>query len=71
MFWSPVAGSNSPWVRLAVERSAPVRFAPERSASERFASVRFGSICGDLCGGGGPDCAKFVSKQHGPPACGF
>src|SRR5215208_4810463 len=45
VFSSPVAGSNSSWVRIAVERSAPVRVAParialERSASERSAHIR-------------------------------
>src|SRR5215204_3163815 len=40
VFSSPIAGSNSSWVRLAVERSAPERSAPERSAPERSASRR-------------------------------
>src|SRR5215204_4487920 len=40
VFSSPVAGSNSSWVRLAVERSAPVRVAPTRIALERSASER-------------------------------
>ena len=43
VFSSPVAGSNSSWVRLAVERSAPERFAPERSVSERSAWERSAS----------------------------
>jgi hypothetical protein len=53
VFSSTVAGSNSSWVRLAVERSAPLRIAPtriacarstpERSAPARFASVRSAS----------------------------
>src|SRR5215208_6048615 len=40
VFSSPVAGSNSSWVRLAVERSAPLRVAPTRIALERSASER-------------------------------
>src|SRR5215216_7102805 len=40
VFSSPIAGSTSSWVRLAVERSAPERSAPERSASRRSAPVR-------------------------------
>src|SRR5215217_731040 len=40
VFSSPVAGSNSSCVSLAVERSAPERSAPERSAPERSASRR-------------------------------
>src|ERR687889_359753 len=40
VFSSPVAGSNSSWVRLASLRSAPERSAPERSAPERSASRR-------------------------------
>src|SRR5215208_5164087 len=45
VFSSPVAGSNSSWVSLAVERSAPLRVAStridlERSASERSAHIR-------------------------------
>src|SRR5215216_7367256 len=40
VFSSPIAGSTSSWVRLAVERSAPERSAPEGSAPERSASRR-------------------------------
>src|SRR5215216_6775552 len=40
VFSSPIAGSTSSWVRLAVERSAPERSAPERFAPERSASRR-------------------------------
>src|SRR5829696_7931013 len=40
VFSSPIAGSNSSWVRLALERSAPERTAPERTAPERSASRR-------------------------------
>src|SRR5215217_4970397 len=40
VFSSPIAGSTSSWVRLAVERSAPERSAPERSTPERSAWVR-------------------------------
>src|SRR5918995_1459767 len=40
VFSSPIAASNSSWVRLADERSAPERSAPERSAPERSASRR-------------------------------
>src|SRR5215212_7329955 len=44
VFSSPVADSNSSWVRLAVERSAPERSAPERSASRRSAPLRFAPV---------------------------
>src|SRR5215217_1860142 len=44
VFSSPIAGSNSSWVRLALERSAPERTAPERSASRRSAPVRFAPV---------------------------
>src|SRR5215212_4074254 len=40
VFSSPIAGSTSSWVRLAVERSAPERSASRRSAPVRFAPVR-------------------------------
>src|SRR5919112_698764 len=44
VFSSPIAGSNSSWVRLALERSAPERTAPERSASRRSAPVRLAPV---------------------------